>query len=241
MRCMFLLLILFFTACHNQIESSLDETHILKASSLIEVDGFGKEEAWKNTSWKEINHVWLGDSMNEDDFKGRYKILWSDDFIYVLAEIEDDVLMDIHKDGLDRYWDDDCLEIFIDENNSKDNHQYNHSAFAYHISLNNRVVDIGPDSLPHYYDDHIKCKRIQNGKINTWEVAMSLYDDNYIDGSHNTPITLGAGKEIGFMVAYCDNDKSAERENFIGSIAVEGKDKNRGWIDSGVFATYKLR
>jgi len=43
-----------------------------------------------------------------------------------------------------------------------------------------------------------------------------------------------------FAIAYCDNDHSEERENFIGIVYVAGPDKNRGWIDSGIFQTYVL-
>ena len=45
---------------------------------------------------------------------------------------------------------------------------------------------------------------------------------------------------MGFALAYCDNDKSKTRENFIGSVYVEGNDKNRGWIDANIFGTLKL-
>ena len=63
------------------------------------------------------------------------------------------------------------------------------------------------------------------------------YDDNSIE---NVPIKLSAGKKLGFALAYCDNDYSEERENFIGSVAIEGEDKNRGWIDAGIFGTLEL-
>ena len=52
--------------------------------------------------------------------------------------------------------------------------------------------------------------------------------------------TLEEQKEIGFAIAYCDNDQSEERENFIGSVPIKGKNKNRGWIDAGVFEKFIL-
>jgi len=45
---------------------------------------------------------------------------------------------------------------------------------------------------------------------------------------------------MGFAVAYCDNDNSQIRENFIGSEVIEGEDKNRGWIDAGIFGSLQL-
>jgi len=52
---------------------------------------------------------------------------------------------------------------------------------------------------------------------------------------------LKSGKKMGFALAYCDNDHSTERENFIGSTIVEGEDKNKGWIDAGIFGLLRLK
>ena len=47
----------------------------------------------------------------------------------------------------------------------------------------------------------------------------------------------------GFMLAYCDNDGSKEREHFIGSVEIAPKngDKNRGYIDASVFGKLWLK
>ena len=207
---------------------------VSKASDVINVDGIMKETSWQLVNWRPIDQKWLGETYSKTDFHGRYKLLWDEKHVYVLAEITDDKLIDTHEDGLIKYWDDDCLEIFIDSNNSKGIHQYNHNAFAYHIALDGKVTDIGTDSIPRYYD-HIESKRITEGNVSIWEAAISLYDDSYIDDEKNTPLQLMENKKIGFAIAYCDNDNSEERENFIGSTFVEGEDKNRGWIDAGIF------
>lgn len=244
MKMISLFAILIFLSCKNensQNKTDIDDTFksINYTSDPIVIDGKTSEAAWSRISWQNIDNVWLGNPMEEGDFSGRFKLLWNEEAIYVLAEIVDDTLIDIYKDGLTQYWDDDCLEIFIDENNSKGIHQYNHNAFAYHISLEGVVADIGTDSLPGYYP-HLEIKRITEGNLSTWEVKMSVYDDTYIDDGQNSPIKLTKGKEVGFAIAYCDNDRSELRENFIGSEKVEGLDKNRGWIDAGVFGNYVL-
>jgi len=241
MKYLIIFSILLFISCKNsKYQDQFDPSVITKSSEKINVNGHEDEKTWSQTQWRAIDNVWLGEKMKQGDFNGKYKMLWDESYIYILAEIEDDVLMDIHKDGLDRYWDDDCLEVFIDEDNSKGNHQYNHNAFAYHIALNNKSVDIGPDSIPHYYN-HLKSARKTTGTKSTWELAMSVYDNKYIDGGDNITVKLHENKEIGFMIAYCDNDNSDERENFIGSMKVVGDDKNRGWIDAGVFGSYQLK
>ena len=227
--CVFIVLITFMSCQPNQESNSINFT-----SEKINIDGKPNEASWSITEWKTIDQKWLGADYTKDDFQGRYKALWNDQSLFVLAEIQDDTLVDTHADGLIKYWDDDCLEIFIDEDASGGNHQYNNNAFAYHIGLNGQVVDLGPDSLAHYYD-HITSARSTKGNTSIWELSISLYDKEFtLDGQHEK-VKLIPNKEIGFAIAYCDNDHSEERENFIGSTFVEGEDKNRGWIDASIF------
>ena len=79
-------------------------------------------------------------------------------------EFSDDVLVDFHRDPLVQYWDDDCLEIFIDEDHSGGDHQYNHNAFAYHLSLDNQAIDIGTDRQARSYTHHVESRWRQNGE-----------------------------------------------------------------------------
>lgn len=238
------LLVLFFTISFFSIliscqPSDENPNEIAQIEDVIKIDGIANEKTWKNKSWRPLDQRWLGPEYSEEDFSGRYKISWGSKYLYVLAEIKDDLLIDIHSDGLDKYWDDDCLEIFVDENNSKGLHQFSHNAFAYHIALDGKVVDFSNDSLPHYYD-HVINKRVTKGNISTWECAVALHNDKFEDGKRSNPVKLVKGKRIGFALAYCDNDSSKSRENFIGSVAIEGQDKNRGYIDAGVFREMKL-
>lgn len=215
-------------------------TQVRKAEVSPIIDGYKKDACWKAASWLPLNQKWIGDDYSRKDFKGRYKMSWSKEAIHLLVEIKDDLLVDQCADPKKLWWDDDCLEVFVDEDNSGGNHQFNHNAFAYHIALDNHVIDLGPDEEPHFYDDHINCKRRTKGNKSTWELSFKLYSDTYIDGADNESILLQLNKKVGFALAYCDNDGSLERENFIGSEVVEGEDKNRGWIDAGIFGTIIL-
>ena len=71
---------------------------------------------------------------------------------------------------------------------------------------------------------------------------MFLFDEKtYNEGStENTPLKLTPNKEVGFALAYCDNDGSEERENFIGSVFVPGEDKNQGYKNADIFETIIL-
>jgi len=212
-----------------------------KAPAPLTVDGIANETIWTAAEWRALDQRWLGPEYTAQDFQGRYKIVWDENRIYVLAEIVDDVLIDRHRDPLVQYWDDDCLEIFLDEDFSGGDHQYNHNAFAYHLSLDNQAIDIGTDRQARNYSDHVSSRWRQHDDFVVWEVALDVYADSYVDDSHdNVPVTLAAGKIIGLMLAYCDNDGSELRENFIGSENVPSGPKDRGWIDAGLFGALLL-
>ena len=226
-----------------------DTTHVEARSSYaapfaaagIRVDGLAEDTAWEAAEWRAINYKWLGPDYSEADFQGRFKVVWTEARIYLLVEIVDDILFDAHRDPLVQYWDDDCLEVFVDEDYSGGDHQYNHNAFAYHFSLDNQAIDIGTDEKARNYSHHVESSWRQHDSALTWEVSISLYDDTYVDDAiDNEPVTLLAGKIIGLMVAYCDNDGSELRENFVGSESVPSGPKDRGWIDAGLFGEVLL-
>ncbi|MBE0456415.1 CBM9 family sugar-binding protein [Pseudoalteromonas prydzensis] len=211
----------------------------------ITIDGVS-ESAWDQAQWQSMPYLMDGTLPDSDkDFKGRYKLLWDENYLYLQADIADDVLIDTHPDPTIKYWDDDALEIFIDSDASGGNHQFNHTAFAYHIGLDNQAADFGPDKKPHLYTDHLisRWQRNTTSPYNiTWEVAIKLYPNDYQEGAPNTPLKLTAKQVIGFMLAYCDNDGSEVREHFMGSHEIQpvNGSRNLGYIDASVFGKITL-
>jgi len=206
------------------------------------LDGSGADDVWDASDWQSINQVWYGIKPEANDFSGRYKLAWDENNLYILAEITDDSLMEIHPEGAERYWDDDCLEIFLDEDASGGEHQYNFNAFAYHIALDGQVMDMAADSTYRFFNDHCLTRLITRDKVSTWEIAIRIYDGaSYEPGGENVPKLLKSGKNMGFALAYNDNDRSSERENCIGNTAVPGANKNHAWVDAGVFGLLELR
>lgn len=216
----------------------------------IVIDGLASEHAWEDAQWRSLDKHILGEYPDRQDFFGRYKLLWDEQHLYLLAEISDDVLFDQHAAPLLRYWDDDCLEIFIDEDGSGGDHQFNYNAFAYHIALDNQAVDIGgqlADGSAEYVllNGHVDSqwrRKAQEPHTVLWEVAVKVFDDSFQPNQASQPVSLHAGKVMGFMLAYCDNDGSDEREHFIGSHDIEpvNGDKNLGYIDASVFGVIEL-
>jgi hypothetical protein len=204
------------------------------------------EQFLAKTPWLPLDQNWIGAYPTAKDFKGSFKLGYTEDSLYIMARIEDDTLIDIHSDPLVKYWDDDCLEIFIDADASGGPHQSSYNAWAYHIALDNKVVDYGPDGKPHFYP-HAFTKRVSGPKGEQfWFVAVAIHSDQYKDqlpstDSANKPIRLKKGQKLGFALAYCDNDRSTERENFMGSVPVPGEDKNQGFKNAWVFGLIKLK
>ncbi len=234
-RICFLLIIGIYFSCNenhngNQIAFSKNE---------IQIDGNPSDVSWQKVEWRQMNHKWLGPDIPKEDFQGKFKLLWDEDHLYVLAEIVDDTLIDINEDGLEFYWNDDCFEVFVDEDASGGEHTFNYNAFAYHLSLDNKVVDIGRDSIPHYYD-HVKYVRKTEGNTSIWELSIDIYDDEYDMTPSYPKMKLSEHKEMGIAIAYCDNDHSEEREHFFGSMHIDGEDKNRTWKDASLFEKFVL-
>ncbi len=212
-----------------------------KATNIPTIDGIGNEACWQEAGWAAMDQVWIGNAVTANDFSGKYKVAWTADKLYLLVEVTDDVLSDYYANPLQNWWDDDCVEVFLDENHSGGNHQYNYNAFAYHVSTLYDAVDLGTDQNPHLYNDHFTTKRTKNGNIYTWEMAITLYTDAFVYGALNNPTaTLAKSKLIGFSLAYCDNDGGTTRENFIGSKVLAPADKNNSYINASLFGTVEL-
>jgi uncharacterized protein (DUF362 family) len=204
------------------------------------IDGLSNESCWEKASWRPIKYLWLGVQPSPDDFSGRYKIVWTPERLYFLIEITDDALADVHPNPLIDYYKDDCLELFLDEDHSGGIHTTNYNAFAYHIATDYNVVDAGKNRI-RLFNDHITIKRTKNGNVYTWEAAVKVFNDKYDENLNaNKPVTLTAGKNLGFAIAYCDNDGGPDRESFIGSIDIPGDDKNVAYINASVFGTLTL-
>ena len=172
--------VLLLAACgSNPTNKKEGALTALQTKTPPKLDGIADDECWKTAPSHLMDHLWIGKLPHAMDYMGKYRVCWDSQYLYVLADIYDDSLTDTHADGLDRFWDDDCLEIFIDENASGGDHQFNNSAFAYHMSLDGKIVDTVIESTARYLNDHAMVAIHQAGKLTTWEVPLKLYPDTY--------------------------------------------------------------
>lgn len=242
---------LFLTSCQNTggagSESQASPETEAKPAFFAQygtpvLDGSGSDDLWEATEWLPINKIWAGTLPKSEDFSGRYKLAWDENNLYILAETTDDVLLDEHPQALEHFWDDDCLVVFLDEDASGGTHEFSYNAFAYHIALDGSVADVAPDSSFRYFNDHCLTRRIARDNVSTWEIAVRIFDGKqYKDEGDNVPMLLKKGKRMGFALAYCDNDHSAERESFVGNVPLLNTQNKQQWLNADVFGTLELR
>lgn len=241
-----------------------DVIEVPYASENFNIDGKLTEGAWQSSQWYPINFVILGEALSQEDFSGQYALTWNEQALYLAVKFVDDKLLDQIADPTKKYWDDDCLEIFIDEDASGGEHRTSHNAFAYHLALDNQVPDIGTNGKAQLYNDHVENSWRSYQHYRIWESKIHVFADTYQDNqpailhsslhssqqktavkpSNNVSVKLSVDKKLGFMLAYCDNDGSSGREHFIGSHVIDGQgpnnDKNLGYKTADVFGKLKL-
>ncbi len=214
------------------------------------IDGI-VDEIWDKAPWQAVDVLWLGaqkEYPSPDDYQGKFKALWDENRLYVLMEITDDVLVDHYQDPLDNYWNDDTVEIFIDEDASGGKHHEENfaNAWAYHISIHGDVIDTGPQG-PTSFKDHVDVVRKSVGSKHVWEMSFKVFADDYVakEGAVNEPVKLTQGKKLGFSVSYIDSDHSIapgnfERESMLGSVDTPGHKDNLGYLNADVLGTLTL-
>lgn len=210
------------------------------------IDGI-VDNSWSAHPWKPLSHHILGEIPKPEDFSGRFKLMWDEEYLYLLAEIQDDVLSDVYPDPLNKYWDDDCLEIFLDPDASGGEHLHSFNAFAYHLALDNNAVDFGdkPGDII-LLNEHLSSQwRRASSKpyVINWEVRIALYSDQWASLKEKSRIYPKVNQEIGFMLAYCDADGKGHREHFMGSESIApdtSGDKNLGYKTADVFSKMRF-
>ena len=232
-----------------------DDFYAYFAETPPVIDGNGDDPAWENAEWQDIKYAWmyqppksLSGTLNSDgtvsktaDFSGRFKVVWTADRLYILAEIIDDIIYTPSTNPTQSPEKNDCLELFIDENASGGTRTSDggNNFFTYHMNFDGVNVADWIGNRNELRNSHLRYVINKNNATHTyiWEIEMKVYDGSYpLDSTPNTtPLTLTKGKKMGFAVAYCDNDNNAhssnpnqigDRDHFIGSMFVTGSTDN---------------
>lgn len=236
--------ILISLSIHLDAQTQSDTLYAYLSRTPVVINGIADDACWEDALWHPIDQVWIpyNATMDEGDFQGRFKLAWDSLYLYLLAEIVDDSLSDDHPDPLQNWWDDDCLEVFIDEDRSKGNHERNNNAFAYHVSIFYDAIDLNSSGAGINYKDNIEVV-MDTVAENTylWEVAIKNYTAAYTPADPEASrVILHHNKLMGFTLAYCDNDETLGRENFIGSQYMTPATANSNYITADYFGSLLL-
>ncbi|HEY7774421.1 MAG TPA: sugar-binding protein [Marinagarivorans sp.] len=214
-----------------------DNHNVAKRATVAPVIDGEVDEVWEIAEWVLLDKAWTGfegltEPSSEEDFSGRYKALWDEDYLYLLFEITDDI-----KSVTGAYYQQDTVELFIDEDRSGGDHLYNNNAFAYHISIEKNVEDLGD------VEGHITVEINETlAPHYTWEIRVAIYG-NYGNGAGSMEEArrkLYAGKIMGFTPSYIDNDGNGGREHFMSAVFTEGHNDNQGYINADSFGSLML-
>jgi hypothetical protein len=235
--------VLMTVAAHSNASAQKVRYEAFKSGTAPVLDGIPDDECWIRGDWGLMDQQWFDYRNMPDsaDFYGRYKAVWTNEKLYLLLQITDDVLLDDITDPLVDYWEDDCIEVFIDEDKNGGDHKccsQAYNAFAYHTSpVTLDAVDLSDDGdfVPKLFNDNVDIAVHSTGNLHTVEIAITLFDDTYNEDSVNTPVTLEANKLMGFSIAYCDDDGFG-REDFLATQA-GGLDS---WMDADLFGELLL-
>lgn len=144
----------------------------------------------------------------------RFRTLWDEDYIYVLIEVKDSLL----DDNSANPWEQDSVEVFIDENNAK-TEIYEADDAQYRVSYNNSVSFNGGDR-----DGFKSAAAItEDGYIVEVAIPMSIAQ-------------LGKGTIIGFDVQINESDSTSVRTGIRNWVS----DTNLGYQNTSDFGVLKL-
>jgi hypothetical protein len=152
------------------------------------------------------------------------------------------MLSDDHSNPLQNWWDDDCVELFIDEDRSKGDHERNNNAFAYHVSLKYDAIDQNSSGSGVNYKSNLAVVMDTIGtNLYLWEFAVKMYNKSFTTSNPEASrVKLSHNKLMGFTIAYCDNDQGTTRENFIGSMIMTSATANDNYKTANYFGSMLL-
>jgi hypothetical protein len=193
--------------------------NIKKASGPVVVDG--KAEAlWSQAREYKIGNVIYLPPSNDEDFSASYKALFDDKNLYVLVNVTDDSLKNDSSD----FWLDDCVEVFVDADNSKSG-SYGEDDYQFHFGWDETNPSMG--------ESH-------HNKTDGVDFAVGRADAGYRVEIKLPWATLGVkpsvGTKIGLDVHVNDDDDGGDRDT---KLTWRGKEDN-AWQNPRALGTAEL-
>ncbi|MBR6004460.1 MAG: endo-1,4-beta-xylanase, partial [Lachnospiraceae bacterium] len=176
----------------------------------VVIDGVGSDEAWLTTESIPLT-INLG-----ADVTANAKLLWDEEYLYVLMDVADDVL---NKDASQPH-EQDSIEVFIDENNAKSG-SYQDDDKQYRINYLNERSFNGTKCL----DENVLSEAVLTEEGYIVEAAFKWTD-----------IEAVIGTQVGLELQVNDANADGKRS---GTLSWADKSGN-GWSSTEVFGTILL-
>ena len=188
---------------HAQSSKFFAET-VIKPLAVVKkgtpvIDGEFDDEAWKTADELPVA-IKVGAKASASA-----KILWDDEYLYVLADVKDSVLNKASSDA----WEQDSVEIFVDENNNKTS-TYEADDKQYRINFENTHSFNGTKCV----EENIKSEVVVTEDGYKIEAALKWTDIAPVEGA-----------KVGLDIQVNDADNSGKR---VGTLNWADKTGN-GW------------
>ena len=117
---------------------------VYQTVSEIEIDGEMNETSWEKAAWTEDFRDIEGDKMPEPLHQTRVKMLWDNENLYILAELEEPHVWAYYENRDMIVFNENDFEIFIDPNSDSQNY------FEIEVNAQNTIFDL---FMPQPYRD----------------------------------------------------------------------------------------
>ncbi|SFN73716.1 Carbohydrate family 9 binding domain-like [Chitinophaga sp. YR627] len=142
--------------------------HSYQTTTPIKIDGAGNEDAWSKAVWSDDFTDIEGDKQPAPAMRTRLKMLWDQENLYILAELEDQhIWATLHQHDTIIFQDND-FEVFVDPDG--DGEKY----FEIEINAHNTVMDLFMN----------KPYRVGGDALMTWD-TRGIQTAVQIDGTLN--------------------------------------------------------
>lgn len=128
----------------QNVAATLDDPTIPDAALAPEIDG-NVDDIWSVSPLHVIRNVTIGDISGASDLSGSWKGLYDPDYLYLLVDVTDDMLVD--DTGPADPWMDDTVEVFIDADFSQQTSYDGVNDFHFGFPWNDTTVYTGPNSV----------------------------------------------------------------------------------------------
>jgi hypothetical protein len=109
---------------------------VYQTISEINIDGKPDEISWQQAEWSQYFKDIEGDAKPEPLYQTRFKMLWDEQFLYILAELEEPHIWSYYATHDQIVFHENDFEIFIDPN--RDTHNY----FEFELNARNTLFDL---------------------------------------------------------------------------------------------------